>query len=67
LESCFGKLSWKVIVKQILCFEFKHAVPNCLYFVFFFVRISGHRFRVGKRRIQGNKEVDADGKDNCAG
>jgi hypothetical protein len=61
-----GILSWKVIVIRILEFEFVHAVPNYLYFGFFFAWVRSSWLWIAKCHIQGQKEVNADSYDYCS-
>jgi hypothetical protein len=51
-------------VKLFLCFGYKHAVPDYLYFGIFFISGAGSWFGVSKGSIESNEEVDADSKDH---
>jgi hypothetical protein len=51
-------------VKLILCFRYKHAVPDYLYFGIAFVCGARSWFGVSKGGIESNEEVDTDSKDH---
>jgi hypothetical protein len=51
-------------VKLFLCFGYKHAVPDYLYFGIVFIGGARCWFGISKGRVESNKEVDTDSKDN---